>query len=81
MKTIAEDILELEAGLTPTEEPPTTMELVVEVTMEDHQTLVEVADREVLEREAWEVVVVDSGLEQRQVLESYIIIKIIDIRD
>ena len=66
----AEDdyILELEAGLTPTEEPPTTMELVVEVTTEDLQTLVEVVDREVLELEVLGEEVVASGLEQLQVI-------------
>merc|ERR1711862_626593 len=48
MMTTAEDILELEAGLTQIEEPQTIMELVVEVTMEDPRTLV-VEDREVLE--------------------------------
>merc|ERR1712107_586520 len=46
MRTIMEDILELEAGLTQTEEPQTIMELVVEVIMEDPRTLVDV-DREV----------------------------------
>merc|ERR1712213_9341 len=48
MMTTAEDILELEAGLTQTEKPQTIMELVVEVIMEDPRTLVD-EDREVLE--------------------------------
>merc|ERR1712213_207977 len=48
MRTTAEDILELEAGLTQIEEPQTIMELVVEVIMEDPRTLVD-EDREVLE--------------------------------
>merc|ERR1711963_402878 len=53
MMTTAEDILELEAGLTQIEEPQTIMELVVEVVMEDPRTLV-VVDREVLELVALE---------------------------
>merc|ERR1712107_426228 len=66
MMTTAEYILELEAGLTQTEEPQTIMELVVEVIMEDPRTLVDV-DREVLELVALEEEVVVFGQELLQV--------------
>lgn len=66
MMTTAEDILELEAGLTQIEEPQTIMELVVEVTMEDPRTLV-VEDREVLELVALEEELVVFGQELLQV--------------
>merc|ERR1719422_799203 len=66
MMTTAEDILELEAGLTQIEEPQTIMELVVEVIMEDPRTLV-VEDREVLELVALEEEVVVFGQELLQV--------------
>merc|ERR1712211_197992 len=70
MMTTAEDILELEAGLTQTWEPQTIMELVVEVIMEDPRTLVDV-DREVLELVALEEEVVVFGQELLQVIDSY----------
>ena len=70
MMTTAEDILELEAGLTQIEEPQTIMELVVEVIMEDPRTLV-VEDREVLELVALEEEVVVFGQELLQVIDSY----------